>query len=69
MRKSRGCELIHDFSIGSILTLLEDVVNGKPFFTIDIDKQGNGKYVYIPTDKQNKLDCLRHRDHPFQLNE
>lgn len=59
MRKSRGCELIHDFSIGSILTLLEDVVNGKPFFTIDIDKQGNGKYVYIPTDKQNKLDCLR----------
>lgn len=59
MRKSRGCELIHDFSIGEILDALEEFVKGKPFFTIDIDMKGSGKYVYIPTHKQNRLDCLR----------
>ena len=57
MRKSRGCELIHDFSIGEILDALEEFVKGKPFFTIDM--KGSGKYVYIPTHKQNRLDCLR----------
>ena len=59
MRKSRGCELIHDFSIGEILDAFEEFVKGKPFFTIDIDMKGSGKYVYIPTHKQNRLDCLR----------
>jgi hypothetical protein len=61
MRKSRECELIliEDFSIGEILKALEEFVKRKPFFTIDIDMKGSGKYVYIPTHKQNRLDCLR----------